>query len=110
MDIAKTDSQSVKADAIFCGDKGIVIILRNGDYRTIFDKEKNEWITNFEKPEKIKIFVTLPLWFSYQIETIESIVDGDILPFKKDYRKIIIEKEMIEIAEPILIKFKKEAK
>lgn len=107
MDIAKTDSQSVKADAIFCGDKGIVIILRNGDYKTLWNKEKNKWETKIENPGKIKIMVKLPLFSPYQIEFIRSISDEEELFWRNDFtRKIIIEKENCKIAEPILIKFK----
>ncbi len=108
MNIAETDSQSVKADGIFCGDKGIVIILRNGDYKTTLDKEKNKWETTVEDPGKINIIVKLPMAHSYQIESIESINDRRKLLFKRDFtdRRIIIEKDKVKIAEPVLIKFK----
>ncbi len=112
MDIAKTNSQSIKADAIFCGDKGIVIILRNGDYKSILDKVKNKWETKVENPGKINITVDLPLFFSYQIESVWSISTEEELFFKTNLRKreIIIEKDNCKIAEPILIKFKEETK
>jgi len=70
INIAKTDSQSVKADAILCGDKGIVIILRNGDYRTTFNKEKKIWETKIENPGRFKIILTLNLPFPCYIRSI----------------------------------------
>ena len=112
MDIVKTDSQSVKADALFCGDRGIVIILRNGDYRTIKDKENDGWKTIVENPGKISITLNLPGNFPFSIESIKALgKEGkEVVLVRKDMlrKKVVIEKEMTEIAEPILVKFREE--
>jgi len=108
--LTKTDNQNIKADTIFCGDKGIIIILRNGDYETLWDKEKNNWMTQVNTQLGVRITLNLPWYFNYKIDSVCTITAGnkEILPFEEKKGKIIIKESEVKIAKPILIKFKEE--
>lgn len=75
-ELANTYNDSVVANTLLCGDKGIILILQNKDYRSYFGDERNKF--QYNRKEQFLVEISVPKWMK-----IENIVEISY-PKKRD--------------------------